>query len=131
MLLLSSMHTVAHYTHSNCVLLTVPMHTMLSTTIHVLLLSSMHTVAHYIHINTLFVAIIDCTHAHHVVHYYNTHQCTLLPTYQYTVLLLLLTVPMHTMLSTTHISIHVLLLLYPCTPFAHYTHINTLYCCYY
>ena len=50
---------------------------------------------HYTHIQYMLyiAAIVDCTHVHHVVHYTHINTCH--------VLLLLLTVPMYTMLSTT------------------------------
>ena len=58
-----------------------------------------HHVVHYTHQHMLcIVATVDCTHVHHVVHYTHINTCY--------VLLLLLTAPMYTMLSTTHISIH-------------------------
>ena len=67
-------------------LLTVPMYTMLST--------------------PHLVAIVDCTHAHHVVHSSSCYYCWLYPCTPccpLLILLLLLTVPMHTMLSTPHL----------------------------
>ena len=102
-----------HYAYQHMpLLLTVPMYTMLSTT----------------HISTHAI-IVDCTHVHHVVHYthINTcHYCWLYPctpccplhTYQH--MPLLLTVPMYTMLSTTHISTHAIIV--DCTHVHHVVH---------
>ena len=54
---------------------------------------------HYTHQHMLcIVAIVDCTHLYHVVHYTLINTCY--------VLLLLLTAPMYTMLSTTYTSTH-------------------------
>ena len=104
---------VVHYTNiSTChillLLLTVPMYTMLSTT-----QISAHAISYcycwlypctpccplhkYQHMPYL-IAIVDCAHVHHVVHYTNISTCH--------ILLLLLAVPMYTMLSTTQISAH-------------------------
>ena len=103
-------------------IVTVPMYTMLSTT-----QISAHAISYcycwlcpcipccplhkYQHMPYL-IAIVDCTHVHHVVHYTNISTCH--------ILLLLLTVPMYTMLSTTQISAHAISYcycwLYPCTP---------------
>ena len=120
-------HHVVHYTNiSTChillLLLTVPMYTMLSTT-----QISAHAISYcycwlcpctpccplhkYQHMSYL-IAIVDCTHVHHVVHYTNISTCH--------ILLLLLTLPMYTMLSTTQISAHAISYCYcwlcPCTP---------------
>ena len=54
------------------------------------------------------VAIVDCTHGYHVVHCTNISTCH--------VLLLLLTVPMDTMLSTAQISAHAMSCCYCSAP---------------
>ena len=106
--------------HVLLLLLTVPMHTTLSTT----------------HINTVpcLAAIVDCTHIHHLVHYTYQHSamsccycwlhpytphCPLHISAQCHVLLLLLTAPIYTTLSTTHINT------VPClVAIVDYTHIH-------
>ena len=93
------------------------------------------------HISTHAITV-GCTHVHHIVHYthintcyyswlYPCAPCCPLHTYQH--MLLLLAVPMYTILSTTHISTHAIIV--GCTlvqHVVHYTHINTCYyCCLY
>ena len=71
------------------------------------------------------VAIVDCTHGYHVVHCTNISTCH--------VLLLLLTVPMDTMLSTVQISAHAMSCCFcrlypwiPCCPLHKYQHMPCL-----
>ena len=121
--------------HVSLLLLTVPMDTMLST-----VQISAHAMSccycwlypwipccplyKYQHMPCL-VAIVDCTHGYHVVHCTNISTCH--------VLLLLLTVPMDTMLSTAQISAHAMSCCYcrlhpwiPCCPLHKYQHMPCL-----
>ena len=94
-------HNVVHNTHSMVLLLTIPMYTMLCTTHIPWCYCWLYPCTQCCAQHTFHGAIVDYTHVHNVVH--NTHS-----------MVLLLTIPMYTMLYTTHIP-WCYCWLYPCT----------------
>ena len=125
------LHTYQHMLWTVAIM-TVPMHTMLSTT---------HLSTH-----AMYCCYYDCTHAHHVVHYtlintcyvllllwlYPCTPCCPLHTYQHMLwTVAIMTVPMYTMLSTTHLSTHAMYgCYYDCTHVHHVVHCTLINTCY-
>ena len=121
-------HHIAHYTYtSTCyailLLLTAPIHTTLPTTqipAHAmpycycwLYPHTPHCPLHKYQHMLCHIAIVDCTHIHHIAHYTNTSTCY--------AILLLLTAPTYTTLPTTQIPAHAMPYCY-CWLYPHIPH---------